>query len=138
MAHPNLRPGRFILGNCCKIRNKTKQKRYRNTILSYFPKNYYVCKMIAVKKCHSLLLFAYFTFHSWLGFLRFIEKVLAGNYVPLPCTLVFLSLHGCIVLGRSTSSRQVSVKTSCNLLTQNSFQLKASSIDFGTQISLQV
>ena len=32
--------------------------------------------MIAVRKCHTLL-FAWFTLHSWLGFPRFLDKVLA-------------------------------------------------------------
>ena len=38
--------------------------------LSHFPKNYYVCQMIVVKECHSILLLAWISsFH--------IDKVLA-------------------------------------------------------------
>ena len=71
MAPPNLSPGRFKPGNCRKIRSKTKQKRYRNTILFYFPKNHYVCKMIAVKKCHSNEFIAvcvvHFSLFAWIS-----------------------------------------------------------------------
>lgn len=54
------KPPRLVMGGLyleivleCK---KKIKKRYSNTYF-YLPKNYYLCRIIAVKKCHSLLLF---------------------------------------------------------------------------------
>ena len=60
----NISPRGLVLGNCPQMQNKTKQ-----IIFLYLPKNCYVCQMIAVRKCHCLLLLAQFLFTLGLDFL---------------------------------------------------------------------
>ena len=54
------------------LKYKVKQSNVTYKFL-YLPKNYYVCQMIAVRKCHSILLFALLALISSVH----IDKVLA-------------------------------------------------------------
>ena len=83
---PLNRPPNIIPHGACtwKLPSNQTNKQSKNCTVTHkflhLPKNYYVYQMIAVKKCHSILLFGHFTFNSWLGFPRtsfHIVKVLA-------------------------------------------------------------
>ena len=52
-----------------EIALKFKIKRYSNIMFLNLPKIYDVCLMVAIKKCHSILLFAWLSIQSWLDFL---------------------------------------------------------------------
>ena len=83
-----------------------KQSKNGTVTLLFFhlPKNYYVCQMIAVKKRHSLLRFAWFTLKSWLWFLFvkihfFVWTVYRNLLLALLCLLTEYCIFTKVICG---------------------------------------